>query len=56
MTGLARPVLHLFRCDAGATAIEYSLVAGMIALVIIATVTQIGAEVLELVQGLIGQL
>lgn len=48
MTGWIRDSLS---CDSGATAIEYTLVAGMIALVIIAAVTGLGAELQEMLQG-----
>jgi pilus assembly protein Flp/PilA len=43
-----------FRCDeAGATAIEYSLIAGFIALAIIAAVGSTGQKLVELFQSLI---
>lgn len=40
------------RCDSGAVAIEYSMIAGMIAFVIIAAVTSVGADLLAILQGL----
>lgn len=39
------------RNDAGSTAIEYSLIAGLVALMIIAALTQVGADLLALLQG-----
>ena len=38
-------------CESGAIAIEYSLLAGMLALLIIAAVTQIGSGVVTFLQG-----
>lgn len=40
------------RCDSGATAIEYTVIAGMVALVIIGAVTSVGADLLAILQGL----
>lgn len=40
------------RCDTGATAIEYSLIAGMVALVIIAAVASVGTDLHAIFQGL----
>lgn len=44
------------RDETGATAIEYSLIGGMVALVIIAAVTLIGVELQETLQGLANSL
>ena len=38
-------LLHCLRDDKGATAIEYGLIAGLIAVVIIAAVTLLGADI-----------
>ncbi len=47
---MIRRIKNFLRCQSGATAIEYSLVAGMIALVIIAAVTQLGSGLLTFFQ------
>jgi pilus assembly protein Flp/PilA len=41
---------------AGATAIEYALVAGLISIVIVTAVGSVGSKLLGLFQGLIGKM
>lgn len=41
---------RVVRCDTGATAIEYSLLAGMVALVIIAAVASVGPGLAAIIQ------
>ena len=52
MCGRTRPGRDLLRCDSGASAIEYSIIAGMVAFVIIAAVTSVGADLMAILQGL----
>jgi pilus assembly protein Flp/PilA len=40
-----RSIAHLIRDDSGATAIEYALIASLIAVFIITAVTQVGTQV-----------
>ena len=42
---MAKNLQSLWRNESGATAIEYSLIAGMIGLVIITAVTSLGIEI-----------
>jgi pilus assembly protein Flp/PilA len=42
---VARPALRFWRDEFGATAIEYALIAGFIAIVIVTAVTSVGASV-----------
>ena len=43
MDRMTQSVRQLWRCDAGATAIEYALIAGMIAIAIVSAVGAVGS-------------
>ncbi len=45
-------LLHCLRNEEGATAIEYGLIAGLIAVVIIAAVTLLGGDIAGVFQGI----
>ena len=48
MRKILSQLTHLLQDEAGVTAIEYALIAALIAVVIIASVTSVGQAVLEL--------
>ena len=48
MRKILSQLTHLLQDEAGVTAIEYGLIAALIAVVIIASVTSVGQAVLEL--------
>jgi pilus assembly protein Flp/PilA len=45
---MVRNILRFWKSESGATAIEYALIAGFLSIVIIASVTLLGENLLEL--------
>jgi pilus assembly protein Flp/PilA len=55
MQAVLRVLRKLRRCDAGATAIEYAVLAALIAVVLVATITGLGGEIRETYAGVESQ-
>lgn len=54
MTTMIRSTMRLARCSDGATAIEYALIAALIALVIITALTTLGTDLTTLFTSIAG--
>ncbi len=45
---MSRSILHLCRCQSGATAVEYAVIAGLLSIVILTAVAAAGGSLLSL--------